>query len=201
MYTRKAYAKEEVWLLDLLEEHNLDDSAFRSREFIFVFDEADSQRPISFGRVRENTIQEKGLSKEPFEETQEDREQEDEKWCEFSTIHLLPEGEKNNARDVLLESMVEKATESGYETVYLFTQSVEVYTDYGFNTIEYENIPEYVEERKEEHEKQIQTSSSVLQLDVSNFSVPETQSLSKEEISTEKEKQPVDEQHTYKYET
>ena len=201
MYTRQAYAKDEVWLLDLLEEHNLDDSAFRSREFLFVFDEADSQRPISFGRVRENKIEDKGLSKEPFEETQEDRDQEDDKWGEFSTIHLLPEGEKNNARDLLLEAMVEHATESGYETVYLFTQSVEVYTDYGFNTIAYENLPEYVEERKEKHEEQIQTSSSVLQLDVSNFSVPETQSLSKEEIRTEKEKQPVDEQHTHKYET
>jgi len=201
MYTRQAYKKEEVWLLDVLEEEGLDESAFRSREFTFVFDEESSQRPIAFGRVRENTIEERGLSKEPFEETEEDLEEEPDTWCEFSTVHLLPEGRKTNSLDTLLEAMVRHAQELGYTDSYLFTQSIEKYTDYGFETVNYESLPEYVEDRKEKHDMQIAQSSSVLKLQFSNFTVPDTEALSQEEIEKELEEQEMDEEHTYKYET
>jgi hypothetical protein len=51
MYVRGAKKREEVWLLDRLDEFGLADPAFRSRDYVVALDE-ESGSKAGFGRIR-----------------------------------------------------------------------------------------------------------------------------------------------------
>lgn len=51
MYVRDAKNREEVWLLDNIEAMDLDETAFRSRDYVVAIDETSNEK-AGFGRVR-----------------------------------------------------------------------------------------------------------------------------------------------------
>ena len=51
MYVRDAKNRDEVWLLDHIEEMGLDETAFRSRDYVIAMDEQTGER-AGFGRIR-----------------------------------------------------------------------------------------------------------------------------------------------------
>ena len=58
MYVRGAKKREEVWLLEEIERLDLDEAAFRSREYVIALDEETGEK-AGFGRLRvhEDTIE------------------------------------------------------------------------------------------------------------------------------------------------
>ena len=70
MYVRDAKKREEVWLLDRLEEFGFEDPAFRSRDYVIALDE-EAGRRVGFGRIRVHSG--------------------DPEYCEVTTVGVLPD--------------------------------------------------------------------------------------------------------------
>ena len=51
MYVRDAKNRDEAWLLEHIEAMDLDETAFRSRDYVIAVDEASNAR-AGFGRIR-----------------------------------------------------------------------------------------------------------------------------------------------------
>lgn len=196
MYTRQAQKNEETWLLDSLEKNDLDDSEFRSREFIFVFDEGITNKPVSYGRIRTHREMD-----EPLEETDEDESKYIQyKWYEITSVYYSPAVTRSDASDQLLEAIIEKLQdELDGDSVYLFDQETSFYTQYGFEKVDTENLSEEQIDRLEQKQASVKKQVVPLRLDLTDFQIPD--SISPDEVETEKEEQGFDDNHTYKYST
>ncbi len=61
MYVRDAKNRDEVWLLDSLDELGLDDGSFRSRDYVIAIDE-ESHEKAGFGRIRNRAATSQSVS-------------------------------------------------------------------------------------------------------------------------------------------
>ncbi|MFB6134446.1 MAG: GNAT family N-acetyltransferase [Halanaeroarchaeum sp.] len=115
MYVRDAKNREEVWLLDRLEEFDFEDPAFRSRDYVIAIDEEEGQK-VGFGRIRAHTT--------------------DGEFCELRCIGVLPEWRGSGVGAHLLERLVELARDQGFETVFVFTAQPEYFDQFGFDRVD-----------------------------------------------------------------
>lgn len=129
MYIRDAKNREEVWLLDRLEEFGFEDPAFRSRDYVLAIDE-DAGEKVGFGRIRVHPVS-------------------DGEVCELACIGALPEHRGEGIGAHIIERLVENARDQGFDTVYAFTSVVEYCEQFGFGPVDTDALPEKLVDRLE----------------------------------------------------
>ncbi|WP_424003378.1 GNAT family N-acetyltransferase [Haloarcula salina] len=152
MYVRDAKNREEVWLLDRIEEMGLDETAFRSRDYVVAIDE-ESNEKAGFGRIRIH----KG---------------EDETVCELTSIGVLPEWRGQGVGAHVIERLVEYAGDEGFDTVYSLTNAADYLAQFGFERIEPAQLPEALRDRLAIKQENIQPDAVPLRVAVDRFRMP-----------------------------
>jgi len=151
MYVRDAKNREEVWLLDRIEEMGLDDTAFRSRDYVLAIDE-ESHEKAGFGRIRIH----KG----------------DEPVCELTSIGVLPEWRNQGVGAHVIERLVEYAGDEGFDTVYSLTNASGYLAQFGFDRIEPAQLPDPLRDRLATKQENIQPDAVPLRVAIDRFEVP-----------------------------
>ena len=121
MYVREAKNREEVWLLDRLEEFGFEDPAFRSRDYVVALDEQRGGK-VGFGRLRVHKPDETPI-------------------CELTCIGVLPEREGQGIGAHIVERLVESARDQGIEQVVAFTSNPGYCEQFGFDGMATEDLP------------------------------------------------------------
>jgi len=151
MYVRDAKNREEVWLLDHIEELGLDDAAFRSRDYVVAVDEQGGDK-AGFGRIRIHKT-------------------EDGEFCELTSVATLPAWRRQGVGAHVIERLIEHARDEGFERVYLFTDAADYATQFGFEAVESGDLPDPMAERLEAVRDE--QDAVALTIDVDGFSVPD----------------------------
>ena len=154
MYVRDAKNRDEVWLLDRIEEADIDDPAFRSRDYVIALDE-ETSRKAGFGRIRVHKTDAGNF-------------------CELAFVYTLPPWRQQGVGAHILERLVAEAGDDGYETVYTFTQQPAYFTPFGFEPQERADLPEPVTDRLETVREERGDDVIALSAHADDFSVPET---------------------------
>jgi len=192
MYVRDAKNREEVWLLDRIEEMGLDETAFRSRDYVVAIDE-ESHEKAGFGRIRIHKGDEESV-------------------CELTSIGVLPEWRNQGVGAHVIERLVEYAGDEGFDTVYSLTNAAEYLAQFGFEPIEPAQLPESLRDRLATKQEKIQPDAVPLRVAVDRFEVPGhlrsrfKQASAGEPEDPEPEEGPEDfgidpDEATYKYDT
>ncbi len=192
MYVRDAKNREEVWLLDRIEEMGLDETAFRSRDYVVAIDEETNEK-AGFGRIRIH----KSDDAEPI--------------CELTSIGVLPAWRGQGVGAHVIERLVEYAADEGFDVVYSLTGAADYLTQFGFQRIDAARLPERLQERLETKRENIQPDATPLVLDRGDFAVPDRfRERFKEAAAGQPEPEPEDtaedfgidpDEATYKYDT
>jgi len=192
MYVRDAKNREEVWLLDHIEAMGLDETSFRSRDYVVAVDETTGEK-AGFGRIR---IHKTG----------------DDDVCEVTSIGV-PEGWRGQGVGAhVLERLLEYARDEGFETVYALTERGEYLTQFGFRVVEETDLPGALVERLDEKRDNIAPDAVPMELEVDRFRMPERlrerfksahdRSDESDEVEETAEDFGIDpEKTTYKYDT
>ena len=154
MYVRDAKNRDEVWLLDRIEEADIDDPAFRSRDYVIALDE-ETSRKAGFGRIRVHKTDAGNF-------------------CELAFVYTLPPWRQQGVGAHILERLVAEAGDDGYQTVYTFTQQPAYFTPFGFEPQERADLPEPVTDRLETVREERGDDVIALSAHADDFSVPET---------------------------
>ncbi len=196
MYVREAKNREEVWLLDRIEQLDLDDPAFRSRDYVVAVDETTGDK-AGFGRIRIH----------PGEP----------EVCELTSIGVLPEWREQGVGAHVIERLLDHASDQGFATVYSLTSEVAYLTQFGFEPIERSELPPQLRDRLEERRKQDEDIIGLI-IEVGDFTMPahlreafklagrhdpeEEDDVSEDEVSELRDEFGIDpEETTYKYDT
>jgi len=153
MYVRDAKNREEVWLLDRIEEMGLDETAFRSRDYVIAIDEQTNAK-AGFGRVR-------------IHKTDEDE------ICELTSIGVLDDWREQGVGAHVIERLVQKASDEGFDVVYSLTDQPEYLAQFGFDGMDADVLPEKLQERLETKRENIQPDAVPMRLAVANFEMPQ----------------------------
>ncbi|MFA1611373.1 GNAT family N-acetyltransferase [Halobellus rubicundus] len=152
MYVRDAKNRDEVWLLDRIEEADIDDPAFRSRDYVIALDE-ETSRKAGFGRIRVHKTDAGNF-------------------CELAFVYTLPPWRQQGVAAHVIERLVAEASDEGYDTVYTFTRQPEYFTPFGFEPRETSELPEPVAERLRRVRKERGEDVIAMAVDRADFSVP-----------------------------
>jgi N-acetylglutamate synthase-like GNAT family acetyltransferase len=151
MYVRDAKNRDEVWLLDNIEAMRLDDAAFRSRDYVIAVDEESNER-AGFGRVRVHKTDDGDL-------------------CELTGIGVLRSWRGQGVGAHVVERLVEKAGDDGFDLVYSLTDQPGYLAQFGFEPVESADLPARLRERLEE-KRRTQDDVVATRLDRDEFSMP-----------------------------
>lgn len=192
MYVRDAKNREEVWLLDLIEEMGLDESAFRSRDYVIAIDE-ESGNKAGFGRIRIHKTDE------------------GEEFCEITSVGVLDNWRGQGVGAHVVERLVTQAGDQGFEEVYAFVGDHEYLEQFGFERLSEGQLPEKLRDRLAVKREETDPEAVPLRLDVEEFVVPERfREAFKSAAGDEGVEEPVEtpedfgidpETATYKYDT
>jgi N-acetylglutamate synthase-like GNAT family acetyltransferase len=152
MYVRDAKNRDEVWLLDHIEEMALDDAGFRSRDYVIAVDEETDER-AGFGRVR---IHKTG----------------DGEFCELTGLGVLPAWQGQGVGAHVVERLIETAKAEEFETVYSLTDEPGYLTQFGFEPVESNALPEKMRERLTTKRETIQPDAVATSIGVDDFVMP-----------------------------
>ena len=152
MYLRDAKNREEVWLLDHIEEMGLDDAAFRSRDYVIALDE-ETHEKAGFGRIR-------------VHKTDEGR------FCELTSIGVLEAWRGQGVGAHVVERLVEKAGDEGFERVYSFTDAPDYLTTFGFEPVPTAELPGPLADRLANKRETFAEDAVAVELGVDEFSMP-----------------------------
>lgn len=151
MYVRDAKNREEVWLLDRLEELELTDPAFRSRDYVVAIDETTGEK-AGFGRIRIHQT-------EP-------------EVCEIAAVGVLPGWRNQGVGAHVIERLIAHAGDAGFETVYAATESVDYLRQFGFEPASTGSLPPVLRERLEAV-RETEPDAIAMAVAVDAFSVPD----------------------------
>ena len=151
MYVRDARNREEVWLLDHIEAMGLDDAAFRSRDYVIAVDEGSNNR-AGFGRIR--------IHKDPDA-------------CELTGIGVLDGWRDQGVGAHVIERLLQKAGDEGFEEVYSLTDQPEYLAQFGFEFADLEDLPAPITERITEKRETVSEEIQPLRIDVDGFEMPD----------------------------
>jgi len=152
MYVRDAKNREEVWLLDRIEEMGLDETAFRSRDYVIAIDETHNEK-AGFGRIRIHKTDDGEL-------------------CELTSIGVLEAWRGQGVGAHVVERLVQKASDEGLEVAYTLTDQTEYLAQFGFEAIEAAELPEKLQDRLETKRENIQPDAVPMTLRVADFEMP-----------------------------
>jgi len=191
MYVRGAKNRDEVWLLDHIEEMDLDGTAFRSRDYVIAIDEQRNEK-AGFGRVRLYKTDEREV-------------------CELTSIGVLESWRGQGVGAHVIERLVQTAGDDGFEVVYSLTDQPEYLAQFGFEAIETEALPDVLQDRLEIKRENVQPDAVPMRLHVEAFEMPSDRraafkAASAEEDEDEPSESPEDfgidpDEATYKYDT
>lgn len=151
MYVRDAKNREEVWLLDRLDELELSDPAFRSRDYVIAIDETTGDK-AGFGRIRIHPG--------------------DTEVCELAAVGVLPEWRNQGVGAHVIERLVAHAGDAEFETVYAVTEAVDYLRQFGFEPVATADLPSVMGERLE-LVRDDEPDAIAMALSTDDFVVPE----------------------------
>lgn len=154
MYVRDAKNREEVWLLDRIEEMGLDDTAFRSRDYVVAIDE-ETNAKAGFGRIRIHTGHD-GTDV-----------------CELTSIGVVDHWRGQGVGAHVVERLVEYAGDQGFDDVYALTSEGAYLAQFGFRSIATDDLPEPLVERLADKRDGTDPDAKPLRLDVEEFDMPD----------------------------
>ncbi|USZ69068.1 GNAT family N-acetyltransferase [Halorussus salilacus] len=153
MYVRDAKNREEVWLLDHIEAMELDDTAFRSRDYVVAIDEQSGEK-AGFGRIRIHKT-------------------DDGEYCELTSIGVLEEWRRQGVGAHVVERLVEHARDQGFESVYSLTSATDYLAQFGFEGVETADLPERLRDRLETKRERLDPDAVGMAIDVESFEMPD----------------------------
>ncbi|WP_254863222.1 GNAT family N-acetyltransferase [Halovivax gelatinilyticus] len=192
MYVRDAKNREEVWLLDRIEEMGLDDTAFRSRDYVVAIDELSNEK-AGFGRIRIH------------------KQDDDTDVCELTSIGVLETWREQGVGAHVIERLIEYAGDQGFEYVYALTGSGAYLAQFGFRQVDADSLPPALEARLEAKRESTDPDAVPYRVAVDRFVVPD-RLRERFKAASEQEPEPADdttaeefgidpETATYKYDT
>jgi N-acetylglutamate synthase-like GNAT family acetyltransferase len=153
MYVRDAKNREEVWLLDHIEEFGLDDAAFRSRDYVVAIEEERGDK-AGFGRIRIHKTEER-------------------EFCELTSVGVLPAWRGQGVGAHVVERLIEHAHDEGFDVVYLFTTAADYATQFGFEPVQTDDLPGPMAERLAAVRDRDDEDAVALAVAVDDFAVPD----------------------------
>ena len=192
MYVRDAKNRDEAWLLDRIEEMDLDAVSFRSRDYVIAVDEETDER-AGFGRTRVHKTDDGEL-------------------CELTGIGVLHAWRGQGVGAHVVERLVEKAGDEGFDVVYSLTDRPGYLFQFGFEAVESDDLPERLRERLDE-KRETREDVVATRLDRGSFAMPDrlreafkTAAPHEDEQTAEAEESAEDfgidpDSATYKYDT
>jgi len=152
MYVRDAKNRDEVWLLDHIEEMGLDETAFRSRDYVIAMDEQTGDR-AGFGRIRIHKPDEGDV-------------------CELTSIGVLEGWRGQGVGAHVVERLVTTARDKGFEAVYALTSETDYLAQFGFERIEPAQLPETLQRRLREKQESIDPEAVPMRIEADRFRMP-----------------------------
>ncbi len=153
MYVRDAKNREEIWLLDQIEAMGLDDTAFRSRDYVLAIDEESGQK-AGFGRIRLHKVEGDDV-------------------CELTSIGVLEEWRGQGVGAHVVERLLEYAGDEGFSEVYALTGGAEYLVQFGFERIDTAGLPDPLVDRLEAKRDRTDPDAVPLRIDVDRFRMPD----------------------------
>ena len=193
MYVRDARNRDEAWLLDGIEAMGLDETAFRSRDYVVAVDDGSDTR-AGFGRLR-------------YHPTPSDPEV-----AELTSIGVLDGWRNQGVGAHVIERLVDTAEMEGFDEVYGLTGAHDYLSGFGFRPVEAEDLPAPLQDRLERKRAESDPDAIPMVIDVERFRMPEAyrerfkRAAEATEESAEPEESPEDfgidpDEATYKYDT
>lgn len=193
MYVRDAKNRDEAWLLEHIEAMDLDETAFRSRDYVIAVDEASNAR-AGFGRIR--------LHKGDGDETG---------ICELTSIGVLDGWTGNGVGAHVVERLVDGAEAEGFDRVYSLTSAHEYLAQFGFDAVPESELPDALVERLETKRERLDPDAVPMAIDTDGFRMPDRlrerfKRAAEPEDDSDPEETPEDfgidpDEATYKYDT
>jgi N-acetylglutamate synthase-like GNAT family acetyltransferase len=191
MYVRDARNRDEAWLLDHIQAMGLDETAFRSRDYVIAVDEESNAR-AGFGRIRLHNA-------------------DDEDVCELTSIGVLDGWRRQGVGAHVIERLVDSAEAEGFAHVYALTSEHDYLSEFGFEGVTTEELPTVLEERLEAKRESLDPDAVPMRIGTGRFRMPERlrerfKTAAETEPETEPEESPEDfgidpDEATYKYDT
>ncbi|KZN24499.1 acetyltransferase [Haladaptatus sp. R4] len=153
MYVRDAKNREEVWLLDNIEAMGLDGTAFRSRDYVVVVDETSGDK-AGFGRVRIHKPEDAP------------------EICELTSIGVVESWRGQGVGAHVIERLIDKASDDGFERVYALVGVPEYLAQFGFEHIDTDELPSDLRHRLDTKRETIEPDAMPMVLDIGSFEVP-----------------------------
>lgn len=164
MYVRDAKNREEVWLLDHIEGMGLDETTFRSRDYVIAIDEKTGEK-AGFGRIRLHKTGEETERSPSGQGTGGEI-------CELTSIGVLRPWRRQGVGAHVVERLVETAANQEFETVYSLTDEPDYLAQFGFTAIEREDLPEVLQQRLEEKRGSLAPEAVPMRIGVDAFEMP-----------------------------
>jgi N-acetylglutamate synthase-like GNAT family acetyltransferase len=191
MYVRDARNRDEAWLLEHIEAMGLDETAFRSRDYVIAMDEADNER-AGFGRIRLHKV-------------------DDGEVCELTSIGVLEQWRGQGVGAHVVERLLQIAGDEGFDVVYALTGETDYLRQFGFERIEIAQVPERLQDRLEEKQSSLESDAVPVSIAPDDFTMPRRlrqafKGARADEGDSEPEEGPEDfgidpDEATYKYDT
>jgi N-acetylglutamate synthase-like GNAT family acetyltransferase len=154
MYVRDARNRDEAWLLDHIEAMGLDETAFRSRDYVIAVDDESNTR-AGFGRVRYHP--------NPSEP----------EVAELTSIGVLDGWRDQGVGAHVVERLVDTARMEGFDEVYALTDEHEYLSQFGFRGVDADELPELLQERLTEKREELDPEAIGMVVDAERFRMPD----------------------------
>lgn len=191
MYVRDARNRDEAWLIDHIQRLGLDETAFRSRDYVIAVDEDQNER-AGFGRVRLHKT-------------------DDGEVCELTSIGVIEEWRGQGVGAHVVERLVQTASDDDVEAVYALTGESGYLEQFGFGRIEVAHLPEKLGERLTQKRDSLEPDAVPMRIDPERFRMPQRfrdafKAATADDGDPEPEEGPEDfgidpDEATYKYDT
>ena len=191
MYVRDARNRDEVWLLDHIEEMELDEEAFRSRDYVIAVDERSDDR-TGFGRIRIHKSDDGDI-------------------CELTSIGVLPEWRGQGIGAHVVERLLQEAGDQEFETVFSLSGEPEYLAQFGFEPIDEGALPPSLQQRLETKRDALEPDAVPMRIAIEDFEMPRRfreafKAATAQEDADEPEESAEDfgidpDEATYKYDT
>jgi N-acetylglutamate synthase-like GNAT family acetyltransferase len=153
MYVRDAKNRDEAWLLEHIEAMGLDETAFRSRDYVIAIDE-ESNAKAGFGRIRVHKTDDGEL-------------------CELTSIGVLEDWRGQGVGAHVVERLVRTAADEGFDDVYALTGDPDYLAQFGFERIDVAQLPEPLRERLDAKQASTAPDAVPVRVDPDRFHVPD----------------------------
>jgi N-acetylglutamate synthase-like GNAT family acetyltransferase len=153
MYVRDAKNRDEAWLLDYIEEMELDETAFRSRDYVIAMDEHENER-AGFGRIRIHKT-------------------DDGEFCELTSIGVLPAWRDQGVGAHVVERLVKTSRDKDFEVVYALSSETEYLAQFGFEPLEPAQLPDVLASRLTDKQETIDPEAVPLRIQTERFRMPQ----------------------------